>query len=155
MIELREQKAVQVLWGIFRFITMGAIIIFSVANLITTGQICRCTQPWPMNETDHSDDEKLECNVNTTYEHAVVHFNAHAWMVAIPVMVMALNVHQGIPFLTHPVKQKKHLGTLMHVVVWVLVVVYMSMGVIVPLWWKDCIIETCSLNWVSDPNCSW
>ena len=151
MIELREQKIVQVLWGIFRFITMGAIVTFSAANLITTGEICRCTQPWAMNESNQSDEDEFECNINTTYNQAVIHFNVHAWMVAIPVMVMALNFHQGIPFLTHPVKQKKHLGPLMHAVVWVLVIVYMSMGVVVPLWWKDCIIETCSLNWVSDP----
>ena len=145
MIELREQTVVQVIWSLLRFIAIGVILIFCIANLITTGNICTCSHPWePSNAS-----EDIKCNVSTTFSQVTTKFNVKAWTVSIPVIVTALNLHQGIPALTHPIKQKKHLGTLMNIAFAVTTLIYMMLGVVVSLWWKDCIIETCTLNWVS------
>lgn len=145
VIDLREQAIVQVMLSIFRLITVGAILIFCVANLIAVGNICTCKQPW-QNATEADDSE---CNINTTFSQMTTHFDVEAWTVIIPVIVSAIALQTGLPFMTHPVKQKKHLGTLLIVVYLVMTSIYMMLGVVVPMWWKECIDETCSLNWVS------
>ena len=148
LIKLRDQAIVQVTLGLFRFISIGAILVFCVSNLITVGNICTCKQPWQAYTNVTEDDDNNECNINSTFTQNVTHFNVEAWTVAISVMVAALNVHAGIPFLTHPVKQKKHLGALMNILFLMMTSVYMILGVVVPMWWKNCINETCTLNWV-------
>ena len=147
IINLRDQAIIQVTLSLFRFISIGAILVFCVSNLIAVGNICTCKQPW-QTYINMTKDDVIECNINSTFTQIVTHFNVEAWTVTISVVVTALNVHVGIPLLTHPVKQKKHLGALMHILFLSMTSVYMILGLVVPMWWKDCINETCSLNWV-------
>ena len=156
LIELREQMIVQVTLSVLRFVTIAAVTVFSAVNLITAGNICTCGSPW--NESNFTsidyaasyelDDDFLTCNITDSFHDIVTHFDARAWIISIPVMVAALNFHQGIPALMNPVKQKQHLGKLMHILLVVITMMYLSIGVVLSLWWKNCISEICTLNWV-------
>ena len=145
MINLGDQAIVQVVLSLLRFITVGCILVFCIANLITTENICTCKQPW---QNNNNATGVVKCNINSTFAQITTDFDVEAWTMAIPVMVTALTIHMGIPFLSHPVKQKKHLGRLMHVLFLIMTFLYMTLGVVVPMWWKTCINETCTLNWV-------
>ena len=148
MIGLKEQAVVQVIMGLLRFITVGAILVFCIANLVIVGSICTCKQPW-LNYLNATGGD--ECNIYSTASQATLHFDLEAWTMAIPVMLTAFSNCVGIPVLTHPLhtKQKKHLGTLLHVLYVSMTTMCMMLGVVVSLWWKDCINETCTLSWVS------
>ena len=144
VIELKEQMIVQVCLGILRFVTIGAIILFSVANLISDGNIYTCPRPWQTNSSDID-----TCNITTSHLDIVTHFHVQDWLLAIPVFVYAHVLHQGVPALTHPVKQKQYLRAYFNVLFIVIGTLYMALGVTVSLWFKDCTIETCTLSWVS------
>ena len=151
MVKLREQAIVQVTLSFFRFITITAILIFCITNLIATETICNCKQPWQHypNATEDFEDSDTECTVNSTSANIALRFSLEEWTESIPLIVTAFTIHQGIPFLTHPVKQKKQLVTLISSLYIVMTLIYMMVGEVVSMWWKDCIIETCTLNWVS------
>ena len=152
MINLKEQAVVQVLMSILRFITVGMISIFVVVNLITTGTPCTCNRPWGLltNTTEQVDDyTDATCDINSTLPHAVFHFRFEAWTVTISAMTSALALHPAIPTLTHPIRQKNHVKALMRILFVAFTLIFMMIGVLVPLWWRNCINETCTLNWVS------
>ena len=147
MVELREQAIVQLILSILRFITIGAIVIFCTANLISSGDICKCNQPWMI--TSELEPFNDQCNETTSLTSVSTHFDFRYWTVSIPVVLFSLNMNQCLPYLVHPIKQKKHLGTLLHVVYIVSAMSYLVIGVTISLWWRECINETCTLNWVS------
>lgn len=145
VIELKEQMIIQVFLGLLRFVTIGAIILFSVANLISYQNIFTCQRPWRANSSDFN-----VCNVTTSHSEIVTRFNFQDWLLAIPVFVYAHVLHQGVPALTHPVKQKKYLRAYFNILFVVIGTLYMALGVTVSLWFKDCTNETCTLGWVSN-----
>ena len=149
MVELKEQAIVQITLSLLRFVTVAAIVLFCVANLISQGDICTCDQPWQNKSKAEFEFIDDQCNATTPLTEILTRFNFEAWTLSIPVVVSALNMHPGIPFLTHPVKQKKQLGALIHALFIAMMTVYMVVGVSAALWWRDCVNETCSLNWVS------
>ena len=150
VIELKEQTIVQVILGMLRFITIGVVVLFSISNFMPHEDICSCDQPWLMNNSmtldEYADDQ---CSMNTTRSNMVNRFVAQKWLLAIPVFVYAHVLHQGIPALIHPVKQKQYLRAYFTTLFVVVGVLYMLLGVTTSLWWRDCINETCTLNWVS------
>ena len=152
LIELKEQVIVQVALGILRFVTIGAIVIFCIANLIEYPNVCFCHDPWADDGNGSLSDFGVshvnECNVTTSIENTVTHFDGKAWLVAIPVFVYAHILHQGIPALTHPVKEKQWLRSYFSILFLVIAFVYMILGVTVSLWFRNCTVETCTLNWV-------
>ena len=156
LVQLREQMIVQLLWSFLRFVAIGTILLFSFVNLIAVRDICECDNPWGYSQLENTtEDLSFEevCSLNqTTFADITTTFNPRAWFVSVPVIVTALNFHQGIPALTHPVKNKKRLGTLLHTLMFVISTAYMLLGVILSLWWKRCIDEVCTLNWVSNAN---
>ena len=149
---LKEQTVVQVLLSILRIITVAMISIFVVVNLITTGMPCTCNQPWALltNTTEPVDDyTDATCNINSTVPHALFHFRFEAWTVTVTTMVSALTLHPVIPAMTYLIKQKSHIKAMMRILFVAFSLIFMIIGVLVPLWWRDCINETCTLNWVS------
>ena len=147
MVEMADQAIIQLFLSLLRVITIGAIVIFCAANLISSGDICKCNQPW-MNtsELEPFDDQ---CNETTSLTSVSTHFDFRYWSVTIPVSLFSLSMNQTIPFLVHPIKQKRHLGTLFRVDYAFISVMYLVIGVTISLWWRECINETCTLNWVS------
>ena len=144
LFELKEQLIVQVTLGIMRFVTIGGVIVFSLANFLVTDQkrcLMTCDDMW----SEMKNDE--ECNVTSTKELATK-FDGVSFLVAIPVFVFAHVCHQCIPGLTHPVKQKRYLRAYLNALYLVSAIVYLLLGVSVSLWFRQCTVETCTLNWV-------
>ncbi|KAL5502760.1 hypothetical protein EMCRGX_G009581 [Ephydatia muelleri] len=56
-------------------------------------------------------------------------------------------LHPGIPSLTHPIKQKKGLHWFMAAIFGTTLFCYMTLGIVVSLWFRGDINETASLNW--------
>ena len=155
MVSITKQAALQVAMGAFRFITIGAILIFVIVNSISFGSICSCDQPWRPSSTNSTigDYNDSVCGVNSTVTDMLFHFQFDTWITLIPLTVSCFTIHMGLPSLTHPLKQKKHLGALLNAMFLTMGLLYMAIGVAVPMWWKNCIIENCTLNWVGLHYC--
>ena len=138
LVELTEQKHLQILLGLMRFLTFGCLIIYSVVNLIS--------HPGhnPYNTT------AIHNSSYHDYDHQILKFDFKGWLVAIPLVVFAQILHQGIPSMTQPIKAKKWLGVFFAVVFTSTTLLYMSLGITMSLWFKDSIQETATLNFVSD-----
>ena len=152
LIDLKEQAIVQMVLGFLRFLTVGAIIIYCIVKLAEGGDICE-PEELMVNQSTNATQAYIPLFENATryisMRDIVVKFDPRGWLTAIPVFTYAFIIHQGIPSLTHPIKQKQHLRWLMVVMFAVSLLCYMSLGVVVPLWFKAQIQETCTLNWVS------
>lgn len=141
MLDLKEQAVIQFFLGIFRFVTVGAIVAYCIVHL-----------------SRHGHDSELLCsNVtngipiysNLTDKRILGHFEFSGWVLSIPVFSYAFILHQAIPALTHPVKEKKWLRGYFNALYLILGGTYLLMGLVVSLWFRDCLNETCTLNWVS------
>ncbi|KAL5502756.1 hypothetical protein EMCRGX_G009577 [Ephydatia muelleri] len=75
-------------------------------------------------------------------------FSVVGWVLSIPVFTYAQMLHPGIPSLTHPIKQKKGLHWFMAAIFGTTLFCYMTLGIVVSLWFRGDINETASLNWV-------
>ena len=140
LLELREQVWVQVVLGLMRFFTIGCMIIYCVVKLITDFPFANCRDENWTNSTGEPD----QC-VGDVF----THFDSKQWLFAVPVFVYASILHQGVPSLTHPVKQKKWLRAYFNCLYIIIVSLYIVLGVTVSLWFNSKISGTCTLNWVS------
>ena len=84
----------------------------------------------------------------TSYEEIVKKFDPRGWVVSIPVFLFACEIQCAIPSLTHPVGQKKYIYWLLAALFATSLSCFMSLGIIVPLWFKASVQETIILNWV-------
>ena len=75
-------------------------------------------------------------------------FQCVGWVLSISVFTYAQMLHPGIPSLTHPIKQKKGLHWFMVAIFGTTLFCYMTLGIVVSLWFRGDINETASLNWV-------
>lgn len=146
LLELKEQLIVHIIIGCLRYITIGAIVLFSLGNIIKNGDICSCNDPWANATLSDIDDD---CNINTTISDIALRFDAKSWLVTIPLLVYGFLVPPILPSLTHPVREKHHLRSYINILFVITTCIYILVGVSVPLWFRDCIIETSTLNWVS------
>ena len=171
MIDLKEQAIVQMVLGLMRFATIAMIIVYSIVNLIEGGNICTSQNiVW-----DNLSNSSLVNNTNTIswynlsnssptenipfsnltapsflqLRDIVIKFDWRGWLVAIPVFTYAFIIHQGIPSLTHPIKQKQYLRWFMVCMFGIAGFCYLSLGVVAPLWFRARVQETVTLNWVS------
>ena len=142
LFELKEQAVIQFSLGILRFIAIGAIIIYCIIKLSGGNDFCM--------------DMEVRTNATTENEtllSSVFEFDFYGWVTAIPVFVFATIFLTGLSSVTHPIKQKQYLGGLMKAIGATTTICYLSLGVVVPLWFKASIQETCTLNWVSTTTC--
>ena len=148
MLELKEQTLFQVTFGLMRFFTIAAIIIYAFVHLIMNGVIADCDNPLEShNASDHSWYNVY--NSSRLMQSVVLDFDWKSWMVAVPIMIYSHNLHQGIPSLSHPVREKQFLHYFFHVQFFLNLSMYLLLGIVVPLWYRDCLTETVTLNWVS------
>lgn len=141
LFELKEQAIIQMLLGLLRFIVIGAMVIFSVSNLAVHSRIWTCDDPWANDNFTvyNSDSDGL----------FFTKLSFRDWLLAIPVFVYGFILHQGIPTLTHPIKEKHLLWTYFTTLFVVLTILYAVLGITVAIWFRDCTSHTCTLNWVS------
>ena len=157
LLDLKEQAIVQFTLGVLRFATLGAIIIFSVFHLINGGLVdAPFNGPFdaptigPANETD---DWFIVLNDSVSFRSQidiVTHFDFNGWVVGIPVIVYAYILHQGIPGLTHPIREKHMLQGYFNLLFITITLLYLLLGVVGSLWFRDIVTETVTLNWVSN-----
>ena len=147
LLDLKEQAVVQLGLGLLRFFTLGAIIVYCLAYLFKGDTITDCSAELPT--ADDAMNWTVLYNDTLTMNDIVFHFNFNGWVAAIPVFVYAFILHQGIPGLTHPIKEKKYLRGYFNLLFVLIAFLYALLGIVVALWFRDCVNETCTLNWVS------
>ena len=137
--------------GLLRFVTIAGIILYSIVKLGEGGSECTAL----LNETNTTFESVFGTDFNNNssiwegnYSDIVFRFDAVGWLVSIPVFAYAFILHQGIPSLTHPIREKHLLRQFMVAMFGIATVSYLSLGVVVPLWFQASIQETCTLNWV-------
>lgn len=140
LLDLKEQAIVQLILGLLRFFTLGAIILYSFIHLVRGETIGSC-------EVNDREIYNFTSIKDITFD-----FNFNGWVVGIPIYVYAFILHQGIPGLTHPIKEKKLLRGYFNILFLIVTIFYLVLGVVVSLWFRDCVNETCTLNWVSILN---
>ncbi|XP_065905713.1 transmembrane protein 104 homolog isoform X2 [Dysidea avara] len=136
LVELTEQKFLQVLLGLMRFFTFGCLIIYSVVNLVSQPQYNPYNTTTTFNSSYHS------------YGHQILKFDFTRWVLVIPIFVYAQILHQGIPSMTQPIKAKEWMKVFFGAVFISTTVLYLSLGVTMSLWFKSSIQETATLNFV-------
>ncbi len=141
LLDLKEQAIVQMTLGIFRFITIGAIVVYCIVNIAEIGNKCSVDGLPSVNETPYIK--------NASHSPPIRLFDFFGWMGSIPVFTYAIILHSGIPSLTHPVRQKKYIHWLVAAMFTTVGVCYFVLGIVVSLWFSADIQETCTLNWVS------
>ena len=137
LIGLTDQKFLQIIFGVLRFVTMCCMILYCIVK------VAEAHGESPHNTTMYENKTVL------TLGDVFIHFDARAWLVAVPLFVYSQITHQAIPSLTAPIKAKKHLGHLIIALFTTTFLVYSAVGVFVAMYWQDTIQETSTLNWVS------
>ena len=161
LLDLSEQALLHTALGILRFVTIAMIVIYCIIFLSTGENECSFTVQqntsllFSQNTSDPSEVETHNVSVAVTefgfsdLSKVVFRFDVKGWLIAIPVFSFALMLHQGIPALTHPIREKHRLRQLMMAMYGIASISYLSLGVVVPLWFKANTQETVTLNWVS------
>lgn len=165
LVDLSEQAFVQMILGFMRFFTVGAIVLYTIVRLAQDGNACIGSSPFD-NVTNNTMEDEMYANLfnpsNTSQyfnlsnvtsyfdreRDFVYGFNVKGWLVAIPVFTYAFIIHQGIPALTHPIKQKEYLRWLMVTMFGISAFCYLTLGVTASLWFSASVQETVTLNWV-------
>ena len=154
LLDLKEQAFVQFLLGMMRFATVGAIILFCFVHLVS-GEILLNKDGDPEIVPNYSNSStsfpEIELyNATETAREVFLKYDFNGWLVSIPVFAYAHILHQGIPALTHPIKEKHWLGGYINLMFLVLGLIYMALGLVVSFWFREFTIETCTLNWVCE-----
>ncbi len=141
MLDLKEQAVIQLFFGIVRFFTLGLIIVYCIVRLAQrVGDACQeelrivnFTYPVP---------------INVEITPMILHFNIKGWLVSLPVFVYAFSIHSCLASMMYPMEKKLHHWLLLVMVV-VTACCYVSVGLVVSLWFRAATHETCTLSWVS------
>ena len=146
LLELSEQKYLQLILGIFRFVIVACMGIYSIVKISENDDYPK-SYPVNCNGTDG-------CNPNDVlgdfdYWHSFSRFGLKGWLTSIPVLFYAQLMHASIPKLTHPIRKKQYLKGFMLAIFTTSGVLFLFVGVTMALWFKKDIEETCTLNFVS------
>ena len=148
VLNLREQVAVQVTFGVLRYLTVFIIVLYCIVRLFQGGDGCQEGERLLTNQTNEISEAAY--NATISFADSVFKFEPVGWMVSVPVYVYAFMIHSGISTLTHPIRQKKYLHWMLLTNFALALACLMSLGLIVPLWFKASIQETITLNWVKN-----
>ena len=135
LLELNEQKYIQTIFSILRFIALISIISFST-YIIIHNSLSTNTSLLP--EVKYT---------NTTSTLLLSRFNMKWWIVTLPVLIYAQSLHQGIPSFAHPVVPKKHLKAMLiatFVTTWSF---YTLIGILVSFAFLSLTNENAALGW--------
>lgn len=136
--DLTEQAVIHIVLGLMRFAAILGIIVYCIVNLSLHGDACQ-DQPLTNDTT----------RLNITLSSFVFNFDARGWLVAIPVIANGFMVQISISSLTFPLNKKRYHHWLLACVVAVALGSYVSLGVLVSMWFRAATQETCTLGWVS------
>ena len=152
IMDLKEQLVVQVLMGLARFLAIFAVLVYSLYYLFNANGRDACEGDLPFVNTSLVNESYISlfnASRYTSYEEIVKKFDPRGWVVSVPVFLFAFEIQSAISSLTHPVKQKKYIHWLLTALFATSLSCFMSLGIVVPLWFKASVQETVTLNWVS------
>jgi amino acid permease len=142
LLSLKEQIIIQVALGLLRFITITAIVVYCFIHIVQGHPIPSCNNTLP-NLSIHDD---VSVNMTSLTDESF-DFHIKGWLMSISIFAYASILHQAIPTLTHPIREKKWLRGYFNTLFIVLGSMYLLLGLMGSLWFRDCISETCTLNW--------
>lgn len=152
IMDLKEQLFWQVLMGFARYFTVIAIFVYCLIKLVNAhgSDICDLLPPF-VNTTLANESYIPLYNASryTSSSEIVTKFDPKGWLVSVPVYLFAFEIQSGVSSLTHPVKQKKYIHWMTAAVFVTALLCFMSLGIVVPFWFKATVQETVTLNWVS------
>lgn len=156
VMNLKEQVAIQVTFGVLRYLTVGVIVLYCIVRLFQGGDGCQEGEMLFPNQTETQETSETLYNStqNISYQDIVFKFDPLGWMVSVPVYVYAFMIHSGISTLTHPIRQKIYLHWMLFTNFALALICLMSLGLVTPLWFKASVQETITLNWVNIYNTS-
>ena len=136
--EIKEHKVMQLVLGAVRFVMIVSMSIYSLVGEIEHLECVetRSSRAQPNRTVD-------ECREVWTS------FHIERWIVVFPVTSYAYILHFAIPTLMQQTRDKKRSGVLVIAVFVVTTCLYVLVGVSVAVRYKDQVVETCSLSWVS------
>ena len=155
MMNLKEQAVIQAIFGLLRFLMIAMILVYCIVKLFEGGDICQeiLINPDQCNATESCRFEETVRNItaeNVIEMHDIIkRFDPRGWLVAIPVLTYPFLLHHSIPSFTHPIGKKKYLWQFILCTYSFLGVCFLSLGVVVPLWFRAETQESVVLNWVS------
>lgn len=141
LVELTEQKIIQVTMGVMRFVTMVCMMIFCIVRLIESNGL----PPHFENST------VTHCNAsssNATLGEAFYHFNFKPWLVGIPIFVYSQLTHMGIITLAGPMTPKKYFKQFFGFLMSSTFCIYSVLAIAVAMYFQYCVSDTASLNWL-------
>lgn len=143
LLDLKEQVILQMIFGLVRVMLISMLLIYCIVNLIHKDSVCELQGNV---SADNNSNASHGCYLEL-YD-IFVKFDWMGWLAIIPAMTYTFMVHHTIPTLTHPVKEKKYLRWLLVCSLSFVMLCYLSLGVVLPLWFRDETQETLSLSWV-------
>ena len=158
MVGLKEQVFIQMILGLLRLFLLSMMLIYCLVQLIQGDSELQEKLTNTSSEVSHqsyigdngsnmTDSVVLPCYLELY--HIVVKFEWSEWLAAIPVMTYSFTVHHSIPTLTHPIREKKYLRQFIVCAYSFVGLCYLSLGVVVPLWFRTKTQGTATLSWVS------
>ena len=135
LMELEEQKYIQILFAILRYFAILSITIFS--TYIIVHNICK-----PFNS--------IPTQLNNTHSntvHLLLRYDTKHWLATLPIVAFALNLIHGISPLSYPISPKKHLKPMLISVFTTLWCIYAIVGFTVSMAFLYLINENAVLNW--------
>ena len=146
LIQPKQQASIQVVFGVLRFGVLIAMALHCMVMLFGRG----CSQQY-----DVMLEEEQNCSNTSLYyrssnlKASLIHFDWKSWLSSIPLFVFSVLLHQAIPSLTHPIRQKNLLRGHFNAVFITVGAIYVLLGILVALYFQDTINESAILNWVS------
>ena len=135
LLELNEQKNIQVFFSVVRFTALISIITFSTYLIVHNAIHPNATIPAEIR------------SVNSTATSILYRFNFNWLITSIPIMCNSLNIHLGIPSLTHPVHPKTHLKRLIIAIYITIWFIYSVLGITVSTAYRNLVNENLTLTW--------
>ena len=149
LLDLKEQAIIQFLLGIFRFVLLIAVTVYCLYHIIS-GDLITIDDIPPVGGINATDLLLETSNLSMTSAFDIVfHFDFKGWVIGVPVIFYAIMMHQGIPSLIHPIKEKHWLKWAFVLLFAIISCSYLIVSTLGALWFRDIINETFTLNWVS------
>lgn len=147
LIEPKEQTCIQVLFGVLRFGVFVSMVVHCLVMLLS-GNCSWYYDSMPEEESNCTNFSSYHGSINSKIS-LLTHFDWRSWLSSVPFFVFSVLMHQAIPSLTHPVKQKNYLRGYFNALFISVGIIFVSLGVLVALCFKGTINESAILNWVS------
>ena len=161
LLDLKEQVILQMIFGLVRVMLISMLLIYCIVNLIHKDSVCELQGNVPADNDSNAsqgcyilpadnDSNPINASQGCYIElyNILFKFDWNGWLAIIPTMMYCFMVQHTIPTLTHPVKEKKYLRWLLVCSLSFVMLCYLSLGVVLPLWFRDETQETLTLSWV-------